>query len=218
VYDLVIVGAGPAGLAGAVYGASEGLRTLLLDRHSPGGQAGSSSRIENYLGFPTGVSGSELTRRALTQATRLGAEFLVPVEVKGVSIDAGYKRLCLRETMSQYLIDQIAKTPNIRLRTKMEVERVEGEGHVERVALASLNGEPNSVEEVDAVFVFIGTRPVSGWLPPEVLLDAKGFVLTGRDLRRRRPIRACGKRRANRCCWRPACREFLWRAICGREQ
>ena len=72
VYDLVIVGAGPAGLAAAVYGASEGLRTLLLDRHAPGGQAGSSSRIENYLGFPAGVSGSELTRRAVTQAQRLG--------------------------------------------------------------------------------------------------------------------------------------------------
>ena len=68
VYDLVIVGAGPAGLGAAVYGSSEGLRTLLLDRHAPGGQAGSSSRIENYLGFPTGVSGSELTRRALMQA------------------------------------------------------------------------------------------------------------------------------------------------------
>ncbi|HYV51383.1 MAG TPA: response regulator, partial [Dongiaceae bacterium] len=66
-YDLAIVGAGPAGLAAAVYGASEGLRTLLLDRHAPGGQAGTSSRIENYLGFPAGVSGSELTRRALTQ-------------------------------------------------------------------------------------------------------------------------------------------------------
>lgn len=93
VYDLVIAGAGPAGLAAAVYGASEGLRTLLLDRHAPGGQAGTSSRIENYLGFPAGVSGSELTRRAVTQAQRLGAEFLVPIEVTAVSIDGGYKRL-----------------------------------------------------------------------------------------------------------------------------
>ena len=92
VYDLVIVGAGPAGLAAAVYGASEGLRTLLLDRHAPGGQAGTSSRIENYLGFPAGVSGSELTRRALTQAQRLGAEFLAPLEVTKVSIEGGYKR------------------------------------------------------------------------------------------------------------------------------
>ena len=96
-YDLVIVGAGPSGLAAAVYGASEGLRTLLLDRHAPGGQAGSSSRIENYLGFPAGVSGSELTRRAVTQAQRLGAELLVPLEVTGVSIDAGYKHLTLSD-------------------------------------------------------------------------------------------------------------------------
>jgi thioredoxin reductase (NADPH) len=95
VYDLVAVGAGPAGLAAAVYGASEGLRTLLLDGHAPGGQAGSSSRIENYLGFPAGVSGSELTRRALAQAQRLGAEFLAPLEVTGLSVDGGYKRLSL---------------------------------------------------------------------------------------------------------------------------
>ncbi len=265
-YDLVIVGAGPAGLAAAVYGASEGLRTLLLDQHAPGGQAGTSSRIENYLGFPAGVSGSELTRRALMQAQRLGAEFLAPLEVTGVSLDAGYKRLTLavgrelvtramlaatgmfyrehpapgvaehtgagvyygaatteapafrgrrvlvvgggnsagqgamylaryakevqivvrreslRDTMSQYLIDQIEKTPNIRLRPRTEIERVEGEGHVERVALVSLDGGSCRVEEADALFVFIGTRPRSDWLPPSVLRDAKGFVLTGRDL------------------------------------
>jgi thioredoxin reductase (NADPH) len=266
VYDLVIVGAGPAGLGAAVYGASEGLRTLLLDRHAPGGQAGSSSRIENYLGFPAGVSGNELTRRALAQAQRLGAEFLAPLEVTGVSIDAGYKRLTLadgheivtrsllaatgmlyrehpaegiaehagagvyygaanteapvfsgqrvlvvgggnssgqcamylaryakeveivvrratlRDTMSQYLIDQIEKTPNIRLRPRTEIERVEGEGHVERVALTSLDDGLCRVEEADALFVFIGARPRSDWLPPSVLRDAKGFVLTGRDL------------------------------------
>ena len=266
VYDLVIVGAGPAGLAAAVYGASEGLRTLLLDRHAPGGQAGCSSRIENYLGFPAGVSGSELTRRALTQAQRLGAEFLVPLEVTGVSIDAGYKHLTLadgrgivtrsllaatgmfyrehpaegvaehtgagvyygaanteaqvfsgrrvlvvgggnssgqcamylaryakevqivvrrdtlRDTMSRYLIDQIEKTPNIRLRPRTEIERVEGQGRVERVALTSLDDGSRQVEEADALFVFIGSRPRSDWLPPNVLRDAKGFVLTGRDL------------------------------------
>ena len=95
VYDLVIVGAGPAGLAAAVYGASEGLADTPARPHSPGGQAGSSSRIENYLGFPAGVSGSELTRRALMQAQRLGAEFLAPLEVTGVSIDGGYKHLTL---------------------------------------------------------------------------------------------------------------------------
>jgi thioredoxin reductase (NADPH) len=266
VYDLVIVGAGPAGLAAAVYGASEGLRTLLLDRHAPGGQAGSSSRIENYLGFPAGVSGSELTRRAVAQAQRLGAEFLVPLEATGLSVDAGYKRLALgdgreiitrtllaatgmayrehpapgmaehagagvyygsaateasvlagrrvavigggnsagqgamylsryaedvqivvrgdslRDTMSQYLVDQIAKTANIRLRARTEVERVEGGDRVERVAFRSNDDGAVRVEEIDAVFVFIGTRPRSDWLPAGVRRDAKGFVLTGRDL------------------------------------
>src|SRR5881628_4044780 len=76
-YDTVIVGGGPAGLAAAVYGASEGLRTLVVEREAPGGQAGTSSRIENYLGFPSGVSGEELASRALQQARRLGAEILV---------------------------------------------------------------------------------------------------------------------------------------------
>ena len=79
-YDLVIVGGGPAGLAAAVYGASEGLRTLLVEREAPGGQAGTSSRIENYLGFPSGLSGGELTRRAVAQAARFGAEILTPQE------------------------------------------------------------------------------------------------------------------------------------------
>jgi thioredoxin reductase (NADPH) len=266
VYDLAIVGAGPAGLAAAVYGASEGLRTILLDRHAPGGQAGTSSRIENYLGFPAGVSGSELTRRAISQAQRLGAEFLVPLEVTGMSIDGGYKRLTLadgrqivsrallassgmsyrehpapgiaehtgagvyygaatteaaefrdrrvlvvgggnsagqgamylarfakeveivvrrdslRETMSQYLIEQIEKTPNIHLRPRTEIARVEGEGHVERVVFLSLDDGSTQSEETDALFIFIGTRPRSEWLPAEVLRDAKGFVLTGRDM------------------------------------
>lgn len=281
VYDLVIVGAGPAGLAAAVYGASEGLRTLLLDRHAPGGQAGTSSRIENYLGFPTGVSGSELTRRAMMQAQRLGAEFLAPLEVTGVAIDGGYKRLALADgreivtramlattgmfyrehpaagikehtgagvyygaaateasavrdrrvivvgggnsagqgaiylaryakevqivvrresldcSMSRYLIEQIEKTPNIRVRPLTAITRVEGEGRVERVELASLvDGSGDGafagsrdescavkhLEEIDALFVFIGTRPCSDWLPPNVLRDDKGFVLTGRDL------------------------------------
>ena len=265
VYDLVAVGAGPAGLAAAVYGASEGLRTLLLDRHSPGGQAGTSSRIENYLGFPAGVSGSDLTRRAIAQAQRLGAEFLVPLEVTGVTVDGGYKHLALGDgrelitrtilaatgmayrehpapgvaehtgagvyygaatteapafrgkrvlvvgggnsagqgamhlarfaddvqivvrrenlnaTMSQYLIDQIEKTPNIRLRARTELASVEGDGHVERATLRSMDGECRA-EAVDAVFIFIGTRPLSDWLPAGVLRDAKGFVLTGRDL------------------------------------
>lgn len=84
-YDLVIVGAGPSGLAAAVYGSSEGLRTLLVEQSAPGGQAGQSSRIENYLGFPKGLSGSDLARRAVTQAKRFGTELLVPAEVDKVT-------------------------------------------------------------------------------------------------------------------------------------
>jgi thioredoxin reductase (NADPH) len=266
IYDLVIVGAGPAGLGAAVYGASEGLRTLLLDGHAPGGQAGTSSRIENYLGFPAGVSGSDLTRRAVTQAQRLGAELLVPLEVTGLSIAGGYKLLALGDgreivtrtilaatgmsyrqhpaegiaehtgagvyygaatteaaafsgrrvvvvgggnsagqgamylsrfaadvrivvrrdslarTMSRYLIDQIAQTPNIRLLTRREVCRVDGNGRVESVSFVSLDDRTLHAEEADAVFVFIGTSPRSGWLPSGVLRDSKGFVLTGRDV------------------------------------
>jgi thioredoxin reductase (NADPH) len=266
VYDLVIVGAGPTGLAAAVYGASEGLRTLILDCQGPGGQAGASARIENYLGFPNGVSGNDLTRRALSQAKRLGAEVLFPLEATGLSIEALYKRITLadgrqivartllaatgmmyrelpaagtaehtgagvyygtatteapafkdrrvfvvgggnsagqgamylsgyakevhvvvrrdglRETMSQYLIDQIGKTPNIQVRARVEIHRVEGDGHVQRVALKSVDDDKSVMEEADALFVYIGTRPRSDWLPPSVLRDGKGFVLTGRDL------------------------------------
>jgi thioredoxin reductase (NADPH) len=265
-YDLVIVGAGPAGLASAVYAASEGLRTLLLDEHGPGGQAGTSSRIENYLGFPNGVSGSELARRAITQAERLGTEFLVPLKVDGVSIGEGYKHLTLSdtreivartiliatgmsyrehpaegaakytgagvyygaatteaaafagkrvlvigggnsagqaamylsrfaaavqivirrdslvETMSQYLIEQIDKTPNIQVRPNLVVSRVAGDEHVQRVTLTSTKDNAALSEDVDALFVFIGARPRSDWLPENVLRDDKGFVLTGRDL------------------------------------
>ncbi len=86
-YDALIVGGGPAGLAAAVYGASEGLRTLVIEREAPGGQAGTSSRIENYLGFPNGVSGDELASRALQQARRLGAEILVTRTVAGMNPD-----------------------------------------------------------------------------------------------------------------------------------
>jgi thioredoxin reductase (NADPH) len=90
-YDLAIVGGGPAGLAAAVYGASEGLRVAIVEREAPGGQAGTSSHIDNYLGFPAGVSGAELSRRALTQAKRFGAEMILTREVVGLRIEAPYK-------------------------------------------------------------------------------------------------------------------------------
>ncbi len=99
-YDVVIIGAGPAGLAAAVYGGSEGLKTLLVEKRAPGGQAGTSSRIENYLGFPKGLSGGELTRRALTQAERFGAEFLTPQEVTGLRVNGHYKELLLHDGAS----------------------------------------------------------------------------------------------------------------------
>ena len=96
-YDVVVIGAGPSGLASAVYGASEGLKTLVIERGSPGGQAGSSSRIENYLGFPTGLSGAELAHRAWAQAVRLGAELLAPQEVTSLCVQDEYKVLTLAD-------------------------------------------------------------------------------------------------------------------------
>lgn len=96
-YDLAIIGAGPAGLAAAVYGGSEGLRTILIDKRAPGGQAGTSSRIENYLGFPNGLSGAELTRRAITQAQRFGVEFLAPQEVVKIESKGQYKNISMSD-------------------------------------------------------------------------------------------------------------------------
>ena len=266
-YDLVIIGAGPAGLAAAVYGASEGLRTLLLDGTGPGGQAGASSRIENYLGFPSGISGTDLTQRAVAQARRFGAEILAPVSVSGLSVDGGYKRIALADgkelvsrtviiatgmtyreldaqgvsnyigtgvyygtatteahscrgcrvivagggnsagqsavhlsrfanevtivirrpdlssTMSHYLIQQLASLPNVRIRTCSVVERIDGQGHMQKVWLKSIPDGSITEEDADALFIFIGTRPHSDWLPPSVLRDARGFVLTGQDAR-----------------------------------
>lgn len=94
-YDVAIIGAGPAGLAAAVYGGSEGLKTVLIEKRAPGGQAGTSSRIENYLGFPSGLSGSDLARRAITQAERFGIEFLSPQEVTAIRTQNGYKIVSL---------------------------------------------------------------------------------------------------------------------------
>ena len=99
-YDVAIIGAGPAGLAAAVYGATEGLSTVLIEKEAPGGQAGTSSRIENYLGFPTGVSGADLARRALTQAKRFGAEVLTPVAATKLTLADGYKLLELSDGTS----------------------------------------------------------------------------------------------------------------------
>jgi thioredoxin reductase (NADPH) len=121
VYDVVIIGAGPAGLAASVYGASEGLKTLLVERHSPGGQAGTSSRIENYLGFPTGLSGTELTRRAVTQANRLGAELLLPGYVKDIQQKDGYKKVILDD-------DRCIDTHTVVITTGVDYRKLDTKG------------------------------------------------------------------------------------------
>src|SRR6202041_3279415 len=96
-YDLAIVGGGPAGLAAAVYGASEGLHTVMIEREAPGGQAGMSSRIENYLGFPSGLSGNDLARRAVVQAQRFGVEILSPQEATGIRTEGSYRIIKLAD-------------------------------------------------------------------------------------------------------------------------
>lgn len=264
-YDTVIVGAGPAGLAAAVYGASEGLRTIVVERDSPGGQAGTSSRIENYLGFPSGVSGEELSSRALRQARRLGAEFLVTraitrigaepfqtyldggdvlrsrtlilacgvswrhlaiegfdrfvgkgifygasrseapnthgldIHIIGAGNSAGqaamffsayarsvtilYRGDSLAKSMSQYLVDQIAARSNIHVLRHTEVIAAHGEQSLESIDVRNNLTDETTRLDSGAVFIFIGADAETGWLPAEIALNAKGYVLTGPDVR-----------------------------------
>ena len=267
-YDVVVVGAGPAGLAAGVYGASEGLRTLIVEAEAPGGQAGSSSRIENYLGFPSGLSGEELGKRAYLQAQRLGAEFLtqrvvgirsennyhilqmndgreVTCHVCLISTGVSYCKLkipgeerfsgagmyygaaqteaisctdeevyivggansagqaamhfsryaskvrmlvrgeSLARSMSKYLIDQIESTRNIEVETGTEIIRMSGDGHLQCVTLRTPRGEEQ--RPATSLFIFIGAAPKTDWLPREIALDEKGFVLAGPDLKSRQP-------------------------------
>ncbi len=120
-YDVVIIGAGPSGLAAAVYGGSEGLKTLLIEKHAPGGQAGTSSRIENYLGFPNGLSGQELTHRAITQAKRFGIEFLSPQEVTSISEKDGYKSITLGN-------GECIRTKSVVITTGVNYRKLEAQG------------------------------------------------------------------------------------------
>ncbi len=263
-YDLVVIGAGPAGLAAAVYGASEGLRTLVIEPEAPGGQAGSSSRIENYLGFPSGLSGADLARRAYVQASRFGAEFLtqrvmgmraenqyrlvkladdreVSCRVCLISVGVNYRRLnapgidrltgrgvyygaalvearscadehvyiiggansagqaamhfskyagkvtmlvradSLENSMSKYLIDQIAQTSNITVETRVQVLEAMGENRLECLKIQTGRGE--EVRPASALFIFIGAAPATEWLPENIMRDPNGFVLSGPDLR-----------------------------------
>lgn len=265
-YDLVIVGGGPAGLAAAVYGASEGLRTVMVEREAPGGQAGMSSRIENYLGFPSGLSGSDLARRGTDQARRLGAELLTVQEATGLRVEGAgriveltgggslsascvliasgvsYRQLdkdgcealtgkgiyygaamteaqaCkdqhvvviggansagqaavhfsgfakrvsmlirsdrIEKGMSHYLIEQLQALPNVEIRTSTECFAARGEDRLEQLVIRTADGE-ETVEDVDACFVFIGAAPRTDWLGSTVSRDERGFIHAGVDAR-----------------------------------
>ncbi|MVM40606.1 response regulator [Spirosoma sp. HMF3257] len=267
-YDLAIIGAGPAGLAAAVYGGSEGLKTILVDKRAPGGQAGTSSRIENYLGFPNGLSGADLTRRAITQAQRFGVEFLAPQEVVSIKSQGQYKHIkmaddsevvaraivlstgvsyhklenesldkftgagvyygaatteayafkgkpvyivgggnsagqgamylsrtasdvfiCVRrpdlsETMSQYLIDQIGRTPNITVLGCTEIVEGLGNEQLECLVLENMDSHERQTVKAAGLFIFIGTKPFTDWIEMNIIKDPKGFIATGRDLAR----------------------------------
>ena len=265
-YDVVIVGGGPAGLGAAVYAASEGLRAVIVERAAPGGQAGQSSRIENYLGFPDGVSGGQLTERARRQALRFGAELLTARTVtslaprgsaRQVSFEDGssvlahsvvlasgvsYRQLeadgaadlvgrgvyygstaiqaqacagehvlivggansagqaatffarhaakvsiivrgdSLERSMSTYLIDQIRAIENIDVRFNTLVQTCAGQDHLECVTLVNRSDASQEVVEAGHLFVFIGAAPLTDWLPPALVRDRTGFVVTGPDL------------------------------------
>jgi thioredoxin reductase (NADPH) len=267
-FDVVVVGAGPAGLAAALYASSEGLRTLAIERESIGGQAGSSSLIRNYLGFSRGVSGAELAQRAYQQAWVFGTSFLLMREVVGlraegecnlVTISDGseataravvlatgvsYCRLgipalealigtgvfygasipevqtlagqhvyivgggnsagqaaihlsryagqvsvlvrgsSLADSMSRYLVDEIAAAANIEVRLNTQVVDGGGEGRLERLTLhETITGETREVDAA-ALFILIGARPRTDWLPEVVERDKWDFLLTGVDLAR----------------------------------
>jgi thioredoxin reductase (NADPH) len=265
-FDLAVVGAGPAGLAAAVYASSEGLDTLVVERESIGGQAGSSSLIRNYLGFARGVSGSELAQRAYQQAWIFGARFLHTRAVTALRADGAryvlalsdgseasasavvlatgvtYRRLgipeldelvgsgvfygasvsearahagqdvyvvgggnsagqaalhlsryarqvtlvvrrqSLAETMSSYLIDEIAAAENIEVRPEAEVAGCSGDGLLEAVTLRDCASGESETLPAAALFVLIGAEPHTSWLPDAIHRDEWGYVLTGADL------------------------------------
>ncbi len=266
VRDVVIVGAGPAGLAAAVYAASEGLDVLVLETTAPGGQAGQSSRIENYLGFPTGISGEALAGRALTQAEKFGAEVAIGrtvarldcdsrpyrlylsdgqvVRTRAIVIATGvkYRKLdlpslarfegagvfysathlegqqCegqevaivgggnsagqaavflsgvaarvhmlvrgpgLAQSMSRYLIQRIESTPNIELRTRSQIEALEGDSGLERVQWRQVDTGAQETRAIRNLFLMTGADPNTAWLEGCMLLDDKKFVKTGAEL------------------------------------
>src|SRR6266567_4767573 len=193
-YDTVIVGGGPAGLGAAVYAASEGLRTVLLERQATGGQAGQSSRIENYLGFPDGVSGAQLTDRARRQAHKFGAEILTARSV--ASLEArGSSRVISFANGSEVAAHTVVLATGVAYH-KLNVPGAEqltglgvfyGSAATEAPACAGehvyvVGGANAAGQAAMFLFVFIGAAPCTEWLDGVVERDPKGFLLTGPDL------------------------------------
>jgi thioredoxin reductase (NADPH) len=265
-YDVAIVGGGPAGLAAAVYGASEGLRTIVVEREAPGGQAGTSSRIENYLGFPSGISGDELASRALQQARRLGAEILVTRSVaridptmRAVFLDGddvirartfilatgvtwrrlaidGFDRFIgkgvyygaarseantthgldvylvgagnsagqaalhfanharkvtlvvrggsLEDSMSHYLIEQLRVKSNVAIQLRSEIHAVHGDTNLTAIDIRDKVSDEVRRHDCGGLFIFIGADAETEWLPADVARNARGYVLTGDDVKK----------------------------------
>ncbi|MGZ3939128.1 MAG: FAD-dependent oxidoreductase [Flavisolibacter sp.] len=275
-YDVLIIGAGPAGLAASVYGSCEGLKTLLVEKANPGGQAASSARIENYLGFPSGLSGADLTRRAISQTTRFGTEILTPKEVRSICLKDGYKitemtdgtivhskaiviatgvayakldiegverftgagiyygaaaveahacknetiyivgggnsacqaamymskfakevnilirRDALKQTAANYLVENIGKTPNIKILTNTELVAVAGDKVLEAITLKnSITGADTTVP-ARALFIYIGAKPGTSWVNG-VMKNDKGFILTGNELMKEKSFQSVWK-------------------------
>lgn len=265
--DVAIIGAGPGGIAAAVYAASEGLSTVVLDKVGPGGQAGGSSKIENFIGFPSGLTGNDLATRGILQMLKFGARMVAPVTVKkivpraageryhqlhldceavikarvvliatgvkwkklevpgahrferagvyytctaieallhededvvviGAGNSAGQAAMFLAEccpkrtvhmlcrstlgpSMSEYLTQRIRNAKNITVHEGAQATAIHGNnsGRIESISISDKTGERNL--PATAVFVFIGADPATDWLPPELCLDERGFVMTG---------------------------------------
>jgi thioredoxin reductase (NADPH) len=178
-YDLAIVGAGPAGLAAAVYGASEGLKTVVLDAEAPGGQAGTSSLIENYLGFPRGLSGSDLARRAVTQARKFGAEILTPVQAAGLRMEGPYRYLQTSDG-GELSCHAVMVTTGVQYR-KLDAEGVEaltGAG----IYYGSTMTEALSCRGTDVVIVGAGNSAGQAAVYLATVARTVNIVLRGDDL------------------------------------